>query len=286
MGGIGGRDAGHNFRVWDAQTGEVKWMVSTPRVEHYSIGFGPKGDTVISTLKEPNQRHAIWDIATRRLTMSPRSQIGGYNWAMSADGRRLATGGYDGTVRVWDTATGEELTNWVASAKRDEAFFPVVNECMDYSADGRHLVTGDYDGFVKVWDPETGRLVHSMKGYSGTVIGVHFTPDQRRLISQGWEGWAGWSRAALGCRHRQGIAHAHRSAVQRSLHLVWDRLPDGRRLFSAPSGKKEMIIWEGAKPEEVAAWRREEEADVALWAAEQPKVEARRLARLSGATRN
>ena len=283
----GGRDAGHNFRVWDAQTGEVKWTEPTPRVEHYSIGFGPKGDTVISTLKEPNQRHAIWDIATRRLTMSPRSQIGGYNWAMSADGRRLATGGYDGTVRVWDTATGEELTNWVASAKRDEAFFPVVNECMDYSADGRHLVTGDYDGFVKVWDPETGRLVHSMKGYSGTVIGVHFTPDQRRLISQGWEG-AG----------RDGVVRLWDAATGKELLTLTDPLfkevytwygtvsPDGRRLFSAPSGKKEMIIWEGAKPEEVAAWRREEEADVALWAAEQPKVEARRLARLSGATRN
>jgi hypothetical protein len=33
----------------------------------------------------------------------------------------------------------------------------------------------------------------------------------------------------------------------------------------------------------LAAWQREEEADAALWATEQPKVKARRLARLSDA---
>ena len=51
--------------------------------------------------------------------------------------------------------------------------------------------------------------------------------------------------------------------------------PDGRKVFAAPGGKKEMIIWEAASPDQVAAWQREEEADAALWAAEQTKIESR-----------
>ncbi len=58
---------------------------------------------------------------------------------------------------------------------------------------------------------------------------------------------------------------------------------DGSRVFAAPGEKKEMIIWEGATPEQVAAWRKEEEADAALWAAEEPKVEERKLARIEAA---
>jgi WD40 repeat protein len=44
----GGRDAGHTLRVWDARTGEVKQTISTPKSEHNRIGFGPKGDRIVS----------------------------------------------------------------------------------------------------------------------------------------------------------------------------------------------------------------------------------------------
>ena len=152
------------------------------------------------------------------------------------------------------------------------------NESLDYSADGRHLVTGALDGLVKLWDPETGRLERTMTGHAGGVIGVHFTPDQRRLISQGkdgtiriWDPATGKELLTLTDPLFEGV----------NTWFVTVSL-DGRKLFAAPGRKREIIIWEVATPAQVAAWQREDEADAALWATEQPKVEARRLARLNG----
>ena len=207
---------------------------------------------------------------------------------MTADGHHFAAGDGGGNVSVWDTVTGAELRSWQAHGRQEfEAMMLHLNECMDYSADGQHLVTGGMDGLVKVWDPETGRLERQMKGYSGGVVGVHFTPDQRRLISQGWDGNA-----------REGAVRLWDPATGKELLSLSDPLfkgvwtwfvtvsPDGHRVFSAPGNGREVIIWEGATPEQVATWRRDEEADAALWASEQPKVEARRLARIGSNAKN
>ena len=121
-----------------------------------------------------------------------------------------------------------------------------------------------------------------MRGHAGSVIGVHFTPDQRRLISQGADGTIRIWDPATG---KELL-----TLTDPLFEGVWTWFvtvsPDGQKVFAAPGHRREMIIWEGATPAQVAAWRREEEADAALWAAEQPKVEARRLARLNGSEKN
>ena len=275
----GARDK--TLRVWDALTGRVKQTVEADS-EHYSVGFGPKGDIVVSTLQQPTPGHAIWDIATGEKSVSLPDPDRPRPWAMSRDGRRLATGDYGGEVKVWDLSTGNILRQWQAHERQQfAAMMDHVNECMDYSADGRHLVTAGFDGLVKLWDPETGKLERTMTGHAGIVVGVHFTPDQRRLISQA----------------RDGTVRIWDPATGKELLSLTDPLfegmytwyvavsPDGRRVFSAPGHRKEMIIWEGATPEQVAEWQRAEEADAAHWAAEQPKVEARRIARQTNASK-
>ena len=68
--------------------------------------------------------------------------------AFSADGRRLASGGWDQAVKLWDTATGEELQTLQGHADKICS--------VAFSADGQWLASGSW-GEVKLWDAATGR---------------------------------------------------------------------------------------------------------------------------------
>ncbi|KAI8668591.1 Vegetative incompatibility protein HET-E-1 [Fusarium keratoplasticum] len=95
--------------------------------------------------------------------------------AFSADGRWLASGSYNNTVKVWDAATGacvqtlEGHGAWVTSAA--------------FAADGQRLASGSYDKTVKVWDAATGTCVQTLKGHGDSVNSVAFSADGQWLAS-------------------------------------------------------------------------------------------------------
>src|SRR5205823_3542766 len=87
------------------------------------------------------------------------------------DGKRIASGCWDGTVRVWETDTGKELRRLEPQAGNMHG--------VAFTPDGKRLATGGGDGSVTVWEIETGRKVVRLKGHTAKVNEVTFAAGKR-----------------------------------------------------------------------------------------------------------
>ncbi|CDF36609.1 WD40-repeat containing protein [Chondrus crispus] len=120
----------------------------------------------------------VWSTSERKVLRSFRGHRSGVHCvAMSGDGRRVVSGSFDKSVRVWDVETGAQVgealvghMGWVLSVAM--------------SGDGRRVVSGSFDKSVRVWDVETGAQVgEALVGHMGSVWSVAMSGDGRRVVS-------------------------------------------------------------------------------------------------------
>ena len=147
--------------------------------------------------------------------------------AYAPDGATLATGGDDGTVRIWDARTGDQQRQLAGHTG------PVLS--VAYAPDGATLATGGHEGIVRIWDARTGDQQRQLAAHAGPVRSVAYAPDGATLATGGHEGTVIWD-ARTGDQQRQLAGHAG---------LVWSvaYAPDGATL--ATGGDEGSVrIWD------------------------------------------
>jgi WD40 repeat protein/serine/threonine protein kinase len=150
--------------------------------------------------------------------------------AFSPDGRRVLTGSFDNTARVWDAETGQPIV--LLSGHTDR----VISAA--FSPDGQRIVTGSYDKTARIWDAATGREVTRLSGHTDRVRSVAFSPDGRFIATASYDKTARTWNAATGAAI--GVLSGHTEVVTSVAYS-----PDVRRLVTA-SYDKTARIWDVA----------------------------------------
>jgi WD40 repeat protein len=171
----------------------------------------------------------------RSWTVMPRDHLGSVTVAAyRGDSRRVASGGRDGTVRLWDPARlGAPDTDQVPRILLGHTG-PVT--CLAWSPDGKTLASGSDDQTVRLWDAEAGRLLHTLTGHTGGVLTLAWSPDGKRLASGGHDQSVRLWEAGSGEVTR--IFREHKNPVTA---VAWR--PNGKTLVSFSIGNNLYCLW-------------------------------------------
>jgi len=144
-------------------------------------------------------------------------------------GGTFASGGTDGTIRIWEASTGRETARFASPTREVRA--------LAFSPDGATLVSGSYDGPIHVWDVKAKKEKATFAGHKGGVVTLSYSNDGTSILSGGADGMATVWDASTGAESQK--LEGHRGDVR-----AWFA-KDGRIATAGADGT--VRTWEGGR---------------------------------------
>ena len=273
--------AEHSVSVWDGLSNETRIIARFPVPTVNAVLFSPDSrQLIVGGADGIIHFHDHNSLTERRRFMgssiSPVTCL-----ALSKDGKTLASGHADRSVRLWDMIGGQNFRTFQghAQAVRALAFSPdgttLASAGLDqvvrlwevsgseqtriltgheaavwsavFSPDGKHIVSASADRTVRVWETESGKQIHTLKGHSAPVTAALFSPDGQTIVSCGGDKVLRLWDAVSGKELR--TFKGHEGVVTA---IAFDA--DGKRLVSGAADQL-VKVWEVATAKELYSFK-------------------------------
>ncbi|HEX6777475.1 MAG TPA: serine/threonine-protein kinase [Ktedonobacterales bacterium] len=254
----GGSD--QTAQVWDATSGKVICSYRGHTNAIRAVAWSPDGRYLATGSTDGSAQ--VWEALTGRPMLSYRGhqrwfRLGAVqsvvwlptNEALPSLPRySLVSASLDGTVQLWDAATGATLLTY--KYHNGQGIYAVA-----WSPDGQFIASAGADASAQVWNAVDGSLIYTHRGHSGIILAVAWSPDGTQVASAGSDGtiqcWGALqrSRAVTYTGHAQGV-----NAIAWSPNRYPDaRMPQGR--VASGGSDASVQIWDARTGQKYSSYR-------------------------------
>jgi WD40 repeat protein len=229
---------GATIKLWDAATDQERDSFKGQEGPILWVAHG--GRTRASMTRAGTIR--LWDTAGARerrasLKGRPAGLPAAVGW--SEDGKRVALVGWDGTIKLWDAASGQERASLLGGSH-------LIVARAAWGVGSKLVAREEKSGRISLWDPASGRHRATVGGHNGKVLWLAWSVDGKTLASAGKDGTI---RLRYTARDQERTSLKMHSA---GLAVAWSN--DGKALAAVGEDGR-IQQWEAASGQERASRR-------------------------------
>ncbi|KAI0685675.1 WD40-repeat-containing domain protein [Cytidiella melzeri] len=162
----------HDARIYNSDTGTLTATLSVDEAI-VSVAFSPDGTKLAVACDDGKIR--LLDIETGTHTLGGSFKFSETDWVTLSPDGKIASNTLDGSLRVWDTNSGDLLLDLLCE-------LPISS--FAFSPSRTHLLSGDYKDSLNLWDIANGKyLLKVPRGHTSTVTSISVSSDSSLIVS-------------------------------------------------------------------------------------------------------